>query len=425
MNSNSIKYRILILLLLYMPFHFYISEIFLSFTQVDNLMRDIVIIVLFLVALIKGFKVTKVGALILFNCAVLVIFAALSILSTRNLSILNVLRTYLVPTLIYFVVTNITLTKKQIEFIHKLVVVELAIIAIYGFFQAFFLGDDFIIALGYPSQGGFLKGSSYYIGGFHGMQRAVGTFVSPNTCGLIIAVALCVVMFSQKNVFGKSKIIWIGMLIIGLLGTLSRSAILGVVIAIVFVYIFSNRMYVVNKKMLYIVAIIGCLGITGVLAVDAFLLNGLFVTMLTSSIGGLLTGSDISASAHFSDLFTPIAVLIENPWGLGFGNNGPMAVEYMQDPNLIESSIYLMIYEIGVFFGLLYFLPYIIPIVQTLLDNSYRYKIPAAVCVTVLLTYVFLPHVQTYEAIFYSFLFVGMYYNSSVIEYYKGAKENG
>lgn len=415
MSIKGAAFTILCLLLLYMPLHYYICELLLKRFKFDNILRDIVIILLLLLTLLQTrFKIHSIGLWVLFNCIIMASFALFSILFFKYPGTFNILRTYLIPCLIFFCCSKIELDKKKLLKIHQIVIIELSLVAIYGFFQAFILGDDFIIKLGYQSNGGVLAGTSYYIGGYWGYQRSVGTFVSPNVCGVILAIALCVLLFSDVNLKIKYKALFGGMLGVGILATFSRSAILGFILSWLFVYIVTGKIKRLNVRKIIMVFVFLVVVFFSILVIDKFFLNNLFTTMLSSSFMGALNRTDFSTAKHISDLTEPLKLILEHPLGFGFGDNGPMALAINANANAVESSIYLMIYEVGILFGIMFYVPYIWVIVKTILDKKYRYYTPAAICVAVLFTYALLPNVQTYEILFYSYVFIGLYCNPSV-----------
>lgn len=413
-GRHRILYKLLCLILIYMPLHYYICEIFISRTNIDNILRDVVIFFLFAAVMARSrFMLRKSDMIIVLNSSVLIIFAMVSMIFYGHQGTLNILRTYLVPSLIYFVCSRIKFDKTEFIFLHRAIVVELAIIGLYGFFQAFILGDKFLVNLGYESTGGFLS-STYYIGGYWGFQRSVGTFVSPNNCGLILALALCVYYFDRLDLKLKNGKLFAFMLIVGLIATFSRSAILGFIIAYLFFWIIEVKYRTVNIKKIISMIVFAVVGVVFILMIDKYILNNLFTSMLSSSFLGTISGTDLSAEKHLTDLIEPLKTVLKNPFGLGFGNHGPMAVGVSDSAFSVESSIYLMMYEVGIIFGILQFYPYVRVIILTIINQKYKYILPAAICFAVLTTYILLPNIQQFEIVFYSYFFIGLYYNKSV-----------
>ncbi len=415
-KTSKILYFSLLGLIIYMPFHYYICELFLKGTSFDNLARDIFILILFILVSIQyGLRLNKIGMIVAFNAVVLVLFALVSAIYYSYPGTFNVLRTYLIPLCMYFICSRIALNEAQLKTIHKLIIVELAIIATYGFFQAFFLGDDFAIMLGYPSQNGYLSSSSYYIGGFFGFQRSVGTFISPNICGVVLGISLCLLITNCVQITKLKRYILIAFTGIGLLATFSRSAIVGMLFAIVFLNI--AKLKKVNYSPLKIFfSVLGIvIIIIATILIDKYYLDNLFTDMLYSSFNGMIMRKDLSTRKHIEDLYKPLVTVILHPFGLGFGSNGPMAIETVGAlANTVESSIYLMMYEVGIVFGILFFYPVAHVIFRTWKNKQYKYYAPAAICIMVLITFVLLPNVQTYEILFYIFVFIGFYDNKNV-----------
>ena len=417
-NKNNFGFFLLCLIILFLPLHYFICEIILSRFMIDNIFRDFVIMCLFV--LITRFKIKKKDMLILICCMILVLFALFSFFINNYAGTFNVLRTYIVPMLFYFVCSNFNFTKEKFNFIQKIMVIELALIGIIGLIQAFFLGDDFLVSLGYPSVDGFLDSSSYYIGGFFGYQRNIGTFVSPNVCGVALALAVLVHLLEGTNYIKENRTFILLILIISLIGTFSRSAIVGALLAVMFIsFVKENSIFKIkiSKKILWLIPAI-ILVIIFVYLVDLKFLNGIFFKMLASSFLGTIAGTDVSMQGHIRDLFEPLLTIINNPFGLGFGSNGPMAIGVSATYNVVESSIYLMMFEVGILPAIIIFVPYFKLIFDTLKNRIYKYYVPFAVETMILTTYFLLPNIQAYEVSFYSMMFLGFYYNKSVKEIY-------
>lgn len=414
--------KLLYFLILYMPFHYYLCELLIKETSLDNIIRDIIVIFLFVNAMKKKFTINKSEKIVAINCVVILIFALLSYVMNHYDRTFNILRTYLVPMLIYFVVNRINLNEKQFVSIHHSLAILIAIVGIYGFFQAFFLGDDFLIKLGYESNGMYLSGTSYYIGGFFGFQRNVGTFISPNIAGVIFAIAICILLYFDFKM--KRKLLYMGMLGIGLITTFSRSAISGLLLTWVFMGVLLGRFKKIKTMMVIRIIVFDVVIIVGVLLVDKYFLNNLLISMISSSFSGMVHMSDLSTIKHAEDLILPLRTVLKNLLGRGFGNNGPMALRTTSTAISVESSIYLIMYEIGPIFGILFFVPYITVIINTIRHRKFKYYVPAAMSIATMFTYILLPNVQTYEILFYSYVFIGLYYNKSVWQIYHSKESN-
>lgn len=403
-------YKILYLLILLMPLHYYFSEILLKHSSVDNLWRDGLILGACVLLSTKKTKSKFMGRIILFNLFIIVIYASFSI---SEVNTFNIARTYIVPSLMYFIASKIEFDSIQLQKILKMIIYVGVGIALYGFVQAFFLGDDLLIKLGYPSYGGFLAGSSYYIGGFWGHQRVVGTFISPNICGVYLSIVLLVLLFSSVIKKGMKYYIYLSIVSVGLIGTFSRSAILAFFVAAFLWFFILNRK--LDIKILFKVFIFSMISVLLITFIDLVFLNNLFTNMIFSSISGATSVSDTSIIKHIEDLYHPLAVIAGHPFGLGFGNSGPMALAYLDDATTVESSIYLIMYDIGIVGGVLYLLPYILLLKRTIMNhNANKFYLPGLISCCIFTTYIVLPNIQTYEVLFYFYLFLGLYDNESI-----------
>lgn len=424
-TKKSGVYECLCLLILYMPFHYYICECLIKGTKIDNCLRDIIIITLLIVTLLIGkFKVGKHDIIVITNCLVVFLFAICSLIIHNYPGTINILRTYLIPQLIFVICSRLKINEKQYSYINKIIVVELALIAIYGVFQAFILGDKFLVKLGYPSDGYYLSSASYYISGFFGHQRSVGTFISPNICGVILAISICIYLYSNMLVIKRKKMI-LFFLIVGLIATFSRSAIVGLVLSIVIVNYLSGKKVHISKRIIIIGTCSVAAACLVIVYVDSHYLGGLFGNMILRSLTSALDKTDPSAAAHMENLIGPLSEIFNHPFGFGFGNNGPMALDYTSNAKVVESSFYLMIYDLGLFFGIIFFIPYFCVIIDTIRNRKYKNFLPAAIAIAVCFTYVLLPNVQTFEILFYSFMYMGFYYNPNIRKiYYKNKINN-
>ena len=317
------------------------------------------------------------------------------------------------PILFGMACTEITITKDQISKVLGIIVVEHAIIGMWGFFQAVVLGGDFIIRMGYPSQNGFLSTTAYYINGFFGYQRSVGTYISPNVCGTVLAIALCVVLFGGDLVKLRYKPIWVISLVIGIIATLSRSSIFGIIVAWVIIKL-TRKKHKINLKTILISIGIIIVGIPAVIFVDSFYLDGLFSSMVQSSLLGAINRTDLSTLKHIEDLTAPMSVVLSHPLGRGLGCNGPMALGTTPVALNVESSIFLMMFEIGILFGILYFIPIVKPIFDLLVKSDALYIVTGAVCIAIGVTCILLPTTQTYESMFFTFMFIGLSLNKRI-----------
>lgn len=425
-RKNDILFYGLAGLVGYMPLHFYLCELLLKGTGLDNIVRDVVIIALAMLCLFSRENFRRpLRISFAVSMGVLLVCGAASFLTQRLFPILNILRTYLVPMLVFYIARSVDFDRRRFYFLNRLLITELAIIGVYGYFQAFFLGDDFLLAIGYPQgEEGELVGYSYFISHFHGHQRSVGTFISPNFCGAVLAVAGCSLCFTDDDIPFVRRFILCAMLVLGMMATYSRSAILGFAIAVFFCWGLRKSWKRITKKTfrcwLYILAVAA-----GFLLFDFLVFKSLFLRMFLSTLFRSFDGSDPSANAHMEHLLELPVSDGGASWLPGwmqphFGINGPMAEEFLAAPYKVENAYYLMYRELGLPGALLYFAPTFLLLVKTVrCRKDYPYFVPAAVAVMVLVGYVFLPNVQSFEIPFYLYLFMGFYDNRSVRALYR------
>lgn len=393
----------IILLIIFVPMHKMLFDIIIK-GNLDNLWRDALLIVSF-VGLIfvrnKKIKLGRYGLSIILMWGVVLIY---TVISDRMNIAFNLARTYLIPTLIYFIIINSNISQESLKKMEDIFILVATALSIFGIFQAFVLGDEFLVQLGYISNGNHLASNGFYIGGFYGNQRVTSTLASPNICGIYFGIAI-IVLYSklkEKKVYKYFMVI----LILGLITTFSRSAIIGTIFAFL-LYYKNNRKHIkhTRKEVINIVAII-FLGISITLILDEFLLDNLITRMIQRSFVSTVTLKDASAQKHLSDLWEPLNIIFTNPLGLGFGHNGPIVLAQYSDANLVESSIYLLAYDFGIIGMIIYIFPYIDGIFRGVFTNNRT--ISPSILLLVMITYFLLPNVETFEIIFFVYFFMGL-----------------
>ena len=410
----------IVLLVLLMPTHRMLFDAILPW-KIDNLWRDALLALGIILVLIynKGLCMGRHGVNILLMWLVCGVYL---LLSDRFSLALNLARTYLMPTLIYFIVINIKYDQGFIKRLEKIFVYTAVVLAVFGMVQAFILGEGFLIALGYEAEGGYLASPSFYISYFHGEQRVTSTFSAPNICGLYFGMVILVLYLRRKEI-KRSKLMLL-IMALGLVTTFSRSAILGTAVALLAVIIAQNIKRVSLGKRTFIMAFVFTVGAVLMFIAINSKLDGLITNMLKSNFMSIINKTDASAGKHLEDLFVPLKTVIQNPFGLGFGHNGPMVAEYYSDANLVESSLYLLMYDFGIIGALIFIFPYIRSAFRWVLsvyrkltlkyDNTVaestrqNYKIPAALSVLILVVSLLLPSLQTYEILFVYFFFLAV-----------------
>ena len=149
------------------------------------------------------------------------------------------------------------------------------------------------------------------------------------------------------------------------------------------------------------------LGIGVFVGFIAFLIfGGRYSEMLIQHAINTFTGADASANKHIEDITKPIVTILNNPLGLGFGNNGPRALAEFGTANLVESSIYMTIFDMGILLGIFYYVPYAVKLIPQN-NSSTLCDIPTLLAIMCLIMYVLLPSIQNYILPFYFYLICG------------------
>lgn len=403
------------LLCFFMPLHTMLFDVIIP-GSIDNFWRDALLVCALLTTLLKRsrsgqlhLKLGKYGINI-FLMAIVSLFYVL--LSDQLWLAVRTVRTYLMPLIIYFIIVNMNTSEEYINCLEKIIVYEAFVLSIWGIFQALVLGDSFLVKLGYPSLGEHLSSASFYINGYFGAQRNTATFVSPNTFGVYLAVAI--ILFQNKYKEYKHGMWILFCLAAGLVTTFSRSAMLGVIIAILVLKLKKRTIQIRMGKMVPFLLLMGA-GIV----VDAVLLEGRTLEMLWNNVAGAITLTDASAQKHLMDLVEPIAIIMDHPLGLGLGNNGPLAISLLENANAVESSIYLLMYNFGILGGIIFLWPYMRESLRCL-QRIHFAEVSGGVCIMVLVTYLLLPNVETYEILFFVYLLIAMGEKRSYL--YQGSK---
>jgi hypothetical protein len=397
---------IIIILVIFMPMHRMLFDAIIP-GSIDNLWRDVLIILSFFLLLGKKrgrMKLGNYGMVIILMWIICLLYTAFS---DRVALSLNLTRTYCVPMLIYFILINANLSEEFIKRIEKIFIYVAVILTIFGVFQAFVLGDSFLVSLGYATRDGVhLKSNAFYISGYFGIQRVTSTFTAPNICGVYLGMAVILLSMRMKEI-KRSKILLL-ILAVGLITTFSRSAILGTILGLLLCHRAQLKLIDIPKIIRTVIPL-AIIALIGVIIVDRAVLNGLITNMVVHSITITVNGTDSSAAKHLFDLWEPIERILKNPFGLGFGHNGPIVLASDSNANLVESSVYLLAYNFGILGTIVFLYPYIREAWRVFRKRKHN-LVSGAICVMALFTYLLLPNIETYEIIFFVYFFMGLSY---------------
>ena len=260
--------------------------------------------------------------------------------------------------------------------------------------------------IGYGVQSGRLA-NSFYISGLGDFQRVTATFQSPNIYGFYIGIFIIISIINYSNI--KSFINHINVkvliMIIGILLSFSRSSWIALLFSMVLISSKNIKPKSIIKSAIYILLICIIL-IIG----DRILLHGQVFNNFSIYIQRTLTLQDTSLVGHIESLIESVDVLEKNLMGTGLGNNGPKALIFNKQPYLTESSYFLMLYEFGVFGGMIYFSIYISKLLIYILKNRNEIicKSQIALIIYTLVIFISLPNVQEIEPLMFIFLLVSL-----------------
>lgn len=401
LKKNSIELRVLYIFFMLLPLDYYITNVIFKNNSLIALWKELFILIIVLCALINVFKNNQLK----FNKSMIVmgIFAwyliILTLVGDYPTAALAAWRTYVEPLLLYVAIINIpTVSGTQYFSLLRAITIEFGIISLYGLFQAFVLGQTFLENQVFRSN---ILDNSFYIAGNYGILRVNGTFVSPLDFALYASLLLILRVSTYSNFkFNILEILSLVMIFGALLATVTRSAIISFMIAMFIYVIQKNRILGILKVSLFSLIVIIILMI-----LDSKFFNSIITRQILSSITSTLSGADPSAMAHKNAVSEGFFLLGSDlaHWltGIGLGKNGPRAYQFFSDPNLVESSYYLMIFESGILGLIIYIVIFIFFYLKkstTLYNDVVRYLV-----IVLMVSFIFLPFVQSLPPMLFFF----------------------
>jgi hypothetical protein len=325
-------YGVLALLLL-MPFHtlfFRILTVDFSFPTIAlsimPLWKEFVIVLLlirigFTALQAKRFYITYPWVL-----WILFFFVLLGVQGLRNSPTLTMglysFRSTYEPYLLLPVVLIVSFSSEWLHKVTKYIFVVSLLISAFALYQVWFLGFDFIWK--YYSTNGVIPSSFIIMGGQ--LQRAMGTFASPNQLGLYLAFMIILAFnLALRKVYARWKLtLLIMVLIVALTFTVSRSSWLALVIGLGFSFTIWRRKH--HGILLLIAGLALFFPLLVIMGFDQHLTN-------------TFTGQEIAASYHVDITFENLQTIFSKPLGVGFGHVGARALLF-QDTFPAEARYY-------------------------------------------------------------------------------------
>ncbi|MBD5134490.1 MAG: O-antigen ligase family protein [Lachnospiraceae bacterium] len=417
---EKLKKILIMVLLLMLPYHHQIIYILMSDFEVVRFWKEFVIIVLVFITFLQIITGKKKVTISLFEILLLAFMAVVFVYvcaADSKYQALYISRTYFIPMFLVPVIKYTDITKNELKKALYIVMANTIVICIWGIVQAQFLGDEFLVNLGYGTQRVRhmikLKNEFYILGGGF-MQRVASTFAAPNTCGMYLAIVIVIIVFMYKDMNINKVYVYITLFIsaVTLVLTFSRTSWIACFAALMVHF----NMFVKWDKKTWKKVIL-CTVSAGVLIIiaDIFIIRSGIIMAGCKLITNTVTGQDSSLIGHFNSWCESVIRIFRHPLGLGLGNNGPRAMRFLKKPNLTESSYFLMAYEVGIPGAAIYFSSYIIATLDNirLYKNTGNKKVLAILSVLIImyLGYLSLPFIQDFELLVLMYIIVALQYN--------------
>lgn len=408
-KSELTVFKAIIILLL---INYQVVTIVCNDFVIFKFLRDILLFVVFVNILANSQGYKRVNKLSFAIVAFVVLLVVVSIANENVGTSVVFLRRYLFPLLMLLALLWSTkYTYEGYLDLMRFIFNILFILSLWGIFQAYVLGDTFLMDLGYPSSYSYsykritLK-MSYYFGGM-GIQRVVSTLSNTNVLAVILGTAVIYFITLKDEILKKKYDIIKLVIIVGAyVLTFSRANFL----AILIVGIILIWKYVPYKK-----AIVICVG--G--ALFAFMM--LYFVQDSSGITHKLVNwvveslqfKESSASGRTQIWKEAFEAVKNNPFGIGFGKVG----SYADDTNVgefyhSENSYLAIALDLG-WLGLFVYLCIVVALVFLLIKTKTMVgkrntRAGLAIILYLLIVMMFSNHIYDMEVMTFVFLLIGV-----------------
>lgn len=260
----------------------------------------------------------------------------------------------LVPLLFFMIIRHSNWESKS-----RLIIIALAsaaIVILFGLAHALLLPQDFLTHFGYStSQGEYQAGSAIsacqYLEHTDAVCRATSTFGGPTRYGtyLLLVLGLLLPFLLEKTRFRKYAIALFALALASVVITYSRSIWVGLLAATIFTVFWVTPKKIVFKAILALLIFIGLWFFYSKLGTMWNFKGAEFPPPFIKTIF-VRTGS---SDEHMKLLKDGLAIVVQNPLGIGLGKAGPASVRF--DKFLTENWFLQIAVEMGVL-GLAIFL---------------------------------------------------------------------
>jgi len=264
------------------------------------------------------------------------------------------LRVYTEPLLVYLLVRSVKISVPALRWIFSAFIALGVVLSLWGLFQVVFLGDSFLLNLGYDQQLPGKLTESFYLAWGLFIHRAAATFSSPNVYAFFLHLVLLAAVYLRETAAIKSRLGYYGIwavLLAGLVYSFSRSYWLALLVSIIIYRLLEGDIWA------YFVLLAKGLGVAAVAATIIFTLDFALIQLVREHLWRTLMLEDASSAAHVSSWQTSIAFLLEEPLGIGLGSSGARIPFFGKEVAMLsENSFFTLAFDTGLFGLFLYLL---------------------------------------------------------------------
>ena len=340
--------------------------------------RTVLLILIFL-STRKSLKGRHIAIFTLFFILFITFYISVSIFQGKFGMGLYYLRLYTEPVLVLFL-ARLFLSKIDasiIGFIRKLAIASVitALISLCAYYLnlpiiKYFHGNSEI-------------NSNWFLGGVF-IYRAGYPIGGPNQLGLLFS-SFIMINAIHPITDRRNNIYYTGFLLLGLLFTFSKSAILALIVFLVLQNISYNSLHKLIPRVLISILLFGSV----IYFLDQTLFEGYFIRYLDNFVGN----EDQSTAGHLDSLLNAVQSFKEYYlYGYEKGTVGPRASQFTADYKNVESSVFILLYDMG----LVVAMPYVIS-VGALLMGERIYKKQLIFLAAVFTPFLFLPLIHNLE----------------------------
>lgn len=375
-----------------------------------------IVAVIFIIKYLLNIESAEIMMIDILIFAFMMFLTLLLLISDNKTESFYGFRVFVEPFIIYYLARSAKLTLKVSNTLFVIMYFGGVLIGVWGIVQAAFLGDKFLIDLGYETSNGKLP-SSFYIAMFF-FQRAVGTFASPNTFGMYLQICMMLgIYLKHVNIINNKIIYYIGniVMICAILYTFSRSALLALLISILLFILLSHGF---KKGFIAIFKFALVLAVTFSIV---YLHKMDIVTPLITHTINTITLEDPSTVGHLDSLNESMIFAAQNPFGVGLGKTGPRASARSGIFINSENSFFILLFDLGVFGLLLY--TFVILLIALKLyekiklssnDEKLLYMVIFSILIGQMMVWNLLPYIVELEITLLLFFTIGLACNKRI-----------